>query len=454
MTSDRPEFKLPFSELLLQADLPIQKSLLKTLIGLLKVERSDTNIFNQKKMAQLYQVCKYLAQHSPHFQERLTSSGLEIGTISGKNILQSLEPLSRQAIQSANQTFFCKKTPASHGHIGTTSTSGSSGEPVVVRRSMINQLFWMAYTVREHLWFKRNFSLSLAIIRASDAKQPVENKNWGSPTAFLYRTGKSYSLPINTNLDNQLDWLVKVNPNYLLTYPTNLNALVDLLEKNQTKLSNLREIRTIGETLTPELISKVSNVLKIKVCDSYSSQEIGYIAQQCPEAGLYHIIDTVIVEVVDEFGRPCQQGEIGRIIVSDLINYASPLIRYDIGDFAEVGPDQCRCGRPSKTLKRIYGRERNMLIFPDGKRHWPLVGFQKYREIASIRQYQLIQRDRENIDVKLVVNETLDASKIEQLRRVIQTSLGYQFNLNFILLEEDIPRSHGGKFEEFICLAN
>lgn len=439
---------------LLELRTSTQKSLIQTLNILIKTEQMSRSSLKEKQLLHLSKVCKYSAENSTHFRERLILSDVNIDSATGEEILDQLKPLSRQAIQLAGQTFFSKSLPKNHGHVGSTTTSGSSGEPVVIQRSMINQLYWMAYTIREHLWFKRDFSLSLGIIRASSFHDAIENDNWGSPTALVYHTGKSFSLPINTDLDAQLDWLKKVSPHYLLTYPTNLEALIDLLDSGRIKLDQLKELRTIGETLTPQLILKAQKVLGLRICDSYSSQEIGYIAQQCPEAGLYHIADTVMVEVLDESGRHCSEGEIGKIIVSDLINYASPLIRYDIGDYAEVGPIQCSCGRPTRTLSRIFGRQRNMIIFPDGKRHWPLVGFSKYREIAPIRQYQLIQKDRENIDVKLVVDEKLNSSKLNKLRNVIQESLGYNFNLNFIILSENIPRSKGGKFEEFICEAN
>ena len=53
--------------------------------------------------------------------------------------------------------------------------------------------------------------------------------------------------------------------------------------------------------------------------------------------------ENLIVEIVDDKGAPCASGEIGRVIVTDLHNFATPLMRYDIGDYAEVAAP-CLCG--------------------------------------------------------------------------------------------------------------
>jgi phenylacetate-CoA ligase len=187
------------------------------------------------------------------------------------------------------------------------------------------------------------------------------------------------------------------------------------------------------------------------VVDLYSSQEVGIIAAQCPESGLYHVMsEGVIVEVLNENGMPCLPGQIGSVVVTDLHNFATPLVRYGIGDYAEVGP-ACPCGRGLPTLKRIVGRERNMVLKPDGGRHWPLLGAHDFQAVAPIRQYQAIQRSLELIEIRLVADTPLNVAQEQQLSTLIHQALGYPFRLQFVYFKDEIPRSPGGKFEEFIC---
>jgi phenylacetate-CoA ligase len=188
-----------------------------------------------------------------------------------------------------------------------------------------------------------------------------------------------------------------------------------------------------------------------RVEDNYSSQEVGNIAVECPSSGLYHVMaETLLVEVVDDAGQACSEGTVGRLLVSDLSNFATPLLRYEIGDYAEVGPP-CPCGRGLPTLRRIAGRERNLVVKPDGSRHWPQVGFARFREVAPIAQYQLVQESPLMIEVRLVCERALTPAEESGLRGVILGSLGYPFALRFSYFPERIPLAANGKHEEFIC---
>ena len=94
-----------------------------------------------------------------------------------------------------------------------------------------------------------------------------------------------------------------------------------------------------------------------------------------------------------------------------------------------------------------------MLLLPDGRRHWPLVGAHHFRDIAPIRQYQVIQRNREAIEVRLVSDSYLTQEQETRLKEIIHESLSYPFQLQFVYFSGEIPRGNGGKFEEFICKA-
>ncbi len=107
--------------------------------------------------------------------------------------------------------------------------------------------------------------------------------------------------------------------------------------------------------------------------------------------------------------------------------------------------------RDISGLARIAGRERNMLRLPDGTTHWPLVGFHRFRDIAPVRQYQLIQHTLQSVEVRLVCDRALTAEEQTQLGAVIKAALGNAFELRFAYFERDLPRAANGKFEEFVC---
>ncbi len=124
------------------------------------------------------------------------------------------------------------------------------------------------------------------------------------------------------------------------------------------------------------------------------------------------------MEILRPDNTPCAVGETGRVVVTDLHNYAMPLIRYDIGDYATPGP-RCACGRAHTTLSAIAGRERNLLRIGN-QRYWPLVGFHSFRDIAPIIQYQLLQHSEQLIEVRLVCATPLNSAQQQALTTVIQ----------------------------------
>lgn len=401
---------------------------------------------------QLDRVLAHCEKYSPQFQRRLERAKLKRDDLLSPEGLRRLPVLRRRELQSATD-LFCSELPAGHLPFFVTQTSGSTGEPVVVRRTVISQLDWSSMMLREHLWHRRDFLKPLCAIRANIAA-PTRRENWGQPVSLLFETGPSLGIPITTDIEDQIALIRGFEPDNLLVYPSNLRAIARTCAARGISLPGLRHIRTIGETLSPQLREEVKGIFDARIEDCYSSQEIGCIACECPNASLYHVMaETLIVEILDADDAPCREGQVGRVVVSDLHNFATPLIRYDIGDFAAPGPI-CSCGRGLPTLKRIYGRERNLILMPDGTRHWPLVGFDRFREIAPVIQYQLIQDGREAIELRLVTSRALSAVEERDLTAHIQASLGFAFALRFTYFDREIPAGPTGKFDEFVCAVN
>src|SRR5262249_34738987 len=143
-------------------------------------------------------------------------------------------------------------------------------------------------------------------------------------------------------------------------------------------------------------------------------------------------------------------GEVGRVVVTTLRNFAMPLLRYVIGDYAEVGA-LCDCGRGLPVLKRILGRSRNMMVTPDGQRYFPFFGATGFRRVAPLRQAQFVQIARDAIEMRVVAERPLTEDEEAALRARILATLPYPFRID-IAQVADIPRADSGKFEEFVSL--
>lgn len=410
----------------------------------------DRSEIEARQYRQLGLLAAHLAGHNPHFRARLDAAGLRAADIAAPAGLAALAPLTRQQAQIKDPSIFTPALPKGHGPTNKVNTSGSTGEPVIVHRTAINQLFWLGLTLRYHLWAEPDFRGRICAIRAN-LRNYGQHPDWGSPVSLFFDSGEGLILGIETDVGFQLDKILAFRPTSLVVYPSNLVALLDEMDARGVAVPELARCRTVGETIAEGLRERVAAV-GAALYDCYSSEEVGYIALQCPDSDMYHIMsETLIVEVVDEDGRPCREGETGRVLVTDIHNHATPVIRYQIGDHAEVGPP-CPCGRGLPTLRRILGRERNMIVKPDGTRHWPLTGYKRFRDIAPVSQYQFIQHAPDRIEVRLVTERPLVAAEEMGLKDAICAKLQYPFTLDLVYFEGRLPLGRNGKFEEFLRL--
>lgn len=397
---------------------------------------------------QLQLLLKHARQTTLYYREKFNFKDDDLT----EDYWKSIPIISRLDVQAKGDQLVSSNVPANHGKILRTQTSGSTGVPVKTFGTGLNQFFWRVFSLRDHIWHSRDFSAKHVFIRYMSnvpIGNGVELGDWGPITNSLFATGVAACMNIITDIETQAKWLVRQDPDYLLTYPTNVVALAVYFQAMGLQLPKLKEIRTLGEGMNDGIRDVCRTVFNVGVKDMYSAQEVGYIALQCPEYEHYHIqSESIRVEILDDEGNQCAPGQIGRVIVTPLHNFAMPLIRYEIGDYAEVG-ELCKCGRGLPVLKKIIGRQRNLLVTPDGKRYWPSFPASVWAEIAPIRQIQIIQKKTDLLEVKLAVSRELDMAERDKLIKVLQETFQYPFHI-IISICDKIERSKNGKYEDFI----
>jgi phenylacetate-CoA ligase len=424
--------------------------LLRAQDGLRRSERLPPEELERTQFRRLEKLLDHAVAHVPFYRERASRYALPRPW--DREMWQSLPIIDRAEVQEGGAAFRSLSLPPGHGPAVEIHTSGSTGRPLTGLTTEVTRFQWVALTLREHLWQERDFSLKLASIRPdrlAPGKVEVDFQDWGDPVARVYRTGRAALMTSSVPVPEQLNWLCRRQPGYLLSLPSNLRALAVESMARGAALADLRQVRAYGETLTDDTRRICREAWGVDVADVYSTQEAGYIAFQCT-AGSYHIqMESCLVEVLDEAGSPCSPGQAGRVVVTPLYNFAMPLIRYSILDYAETGAP-CPCGRTLPTLRRIVGRERNMARRPDGTIFWPSFPAEVWLGVAAVRQLQMVQTALDSIEVRLVVAGEFTADHQSALVTALTRTLNWPYRFTFRLMEE-IPRHPSGKFEDFIC---
>jgi phenylacetate-CoA ligase len=205
---------------------------------------------------------------------------------------------------------------------------------------------------------------------------------------------------------------------------------------------------TCGETLTPANQAVIERGFRARVVNHYSTLEILYIAQACPDhPALLHVnSERVIVRIVRDDGQPARPGESGRVVVTDLANYVMPFINYDLGDVAAAG-GPCPCGRGLPTLAVLEGRGTEVIRTP--ARTIPSAALGHFvagvcEATPFVWEYQAEQTALDRVTLRVVPTSRFSPDVAERLRSRFQAFLGPGLTATLEVVDR-IDREPSGK---------
>jgi phenylacetate-CoA ligase len=183
-------------------------------------------------------------------------------------------------------------------------------------------------------------------------------------------------------LDDYLQRIASYRPYHVRGLSAYLYVLaLHILEHKKTPPPIPGGLTPMGSSMTPRMRRVVEEAFRCRVHETYGSAEMASIAAECGrQNGLHPFQGLFYVEVIRQ-GKPAGNGETGRVLLTDLINYAMPLLRYDIGDAAVVREGRCPCGIAGPRID-VQGRiqdclpgEDGLVITPDQMMDWVLGAF-------------------------------------------------------------------------------
>lgn len=360
--------------------------------------------------------------------------------------------LTRQELQQAAPALAAIEVPETMGDIRLFTTSGSTGEPVVVRRNELAVLVPSYMRDRLYRWHNVDTNARIADINVNRAAVWPEGL-FDGPWSSAGPAGVRHNLAVFAPIEQQLDWLRRVRPRYLTTLAMNLFELAEAAGSSGREIGVEAAIAT-GSALLPYTRDLVAQNFGARVIETYGSQEVGLIAIPCPESGLLHVCaDHLIVEVLDDRGEPVAPGGTGRVALTALYNYATPLLRYQLGDLVETADAPCACGRTFPAIRRVIGRIRKALVFSDGTRVRPhaIIIAAGDADLLPAKQFQIVQVATERFEIRYVPSDPVREPNLEVIQRRFR-EMAHPLVEVSLLPVQAIPRAANGKYEDFIYL--
>lgn len=215
--------------------------------------------------------------------------------------------------------------------------------------------------------------------------------------------------------------LNRYRPHYLHGYPTFLEALAH--ERLQGRLSIDPEFVSLGsEPFSMTARKAIARAFpRAQFSETYGATECLAIANQCSAGRLHVNEDLCILEPVDRDGHPVPVGVASeKVFVTNLVNMAQPLLRYELTDSVTLRGDDCPCGSPMASI-RVEGRSDDTIFLADDKgqmsAHPPVPFEALFLGVAGLRQYQLVHERQNHLRVRFVPEP--EAEVAEVTRRVI-----------------------------------
>jgi phenylacetate-CoA ligase len=183
---------------------------------------------------------------------------------------------------------------------------------------------------------------------------------------------------------------------------------------------------------------KIQNRTGIRVHNCYGASELyGPSFLECEkQAGLHVWADICLIEILDENGDQCAEGERGEMVVTMLQKEAFPLFRYKIGDISALDWEKCECGRTHPRLMRISGRTDDMLVVR-GVNVFPSQIESVVGEIPFLSTFYHITLENENYMDDMVVEVEMNESSLTEdmvtlgkMSRLVEEKLKSVLNIN------------------------
>lgn len=385
---------------------------------------------------------KHAAQYVPHYRDLFRAQNIDPLTLTLENFSRRLPVLNKAELIAAPQRFHSEYFARNALPLF---TSGTSGSPLPVscaaEARAINYAFYRALLLRHGSDVReRSATFAGRLLVAENERNVFWRKDFYNGTLYL----SSYHITEST-LPGYIQALRRWQPVYIDSYPSAIALVADYINRHRIDHGlRLKFVLTSSETLTEQARDSISSAFQCPVVDQYGCTEMAVWASGNSD-GRYAVDGRyALVEFVPQPGTADSHA----VICTGLLNFAMPLIRYDIGDrvAGALSPDSTPFY--GQTFGSVLGRQDDMIVTSDGRN----IGRMDpaFKGLHGIKQAQIVQHTPTQIEVLVVPGEAADHNLVaSQLKTNIRerTSPDMDVTVRFV---EGIALTKSGKFKSVI----
>lgn len=355
--------------------------------------------------ARVRRLLPYAARTVPYYRELFRSLRLDPREIRGARDLARLPLLDRDALRRAPRRLLSESSEA-RGALAFL-TSGSTGAPLEVHHDRRSLLENIAYGERERAPV---IALSGGGFRPKELYVGYATSNFRKVTAFYAantRLPRPRREPISMTAPFEaiVAALDAARPDVLTAYGGFLDVFYRTVAARGVRVHAPKVVMYMGERLPAERRAWIEEELGARVLSRYCAVEAFKIGYFCEPGTGFHLHDDLChVRILRPDGSEAAPGETGEIVISNLVNRASVLLNYPMGDLASLSETPCACGRRQRLMSEVEGRLEDMLPLPSGESLHPRAIWAAFKDDRAVLQYQLIQHALDRFELRLVTD--------------------------------------------------
>ena len=403
--------------------------------------------------SQLSQLLRHAKATVPFYKTRLDVVFKKNGGIDWDR-WNEIPIVTRADLRDRRDEMLTTALPPGHGPTKTFHSSGSSGVPVSVEVTQLATVAKLAAIDRQlhvHGIDPRKTSAQPIHVNENGEffKEEFYYKN--SQQAKASSPNEAKEIVINRNLPvrRKLELLKTLGVSYLFDNPNS----AELLARANLEFDEgirLEAILCTGQELTADQKNLFRESFGARGHIIYSSKEGGFIGFECGNGPNFHVnTELVLLEIVTPENKPCEAGQMGRVLITPFFSTALPLVRYDQGDTAKyLSP--CNCKNNLPVLGSIVGRQDQFFQLPNGQRSITGVGTSFLIANLNALAFQLAQTAPLEMEVRYVPVDPIQEMKIEPIIFHLRNIIHPEMVVNFKPVEQ-IPLNAGGKQQRYVC---
>lgn len=407
------------------SDLANGQSVSKYLSYLMKSQYWTRQQLDDFQNSRLRELIKYAYEYVPFYHDIMVERGLTPKDIQTKADLIKL-PIINKEIMRREGTKRFTSTVMPKSKMIKRSSSGSTGQPFEYYATNLCYSVNLAANLRG--WYNFGWRLGDKYVKISQNPRKSRIKRLQDRISRnLYIATADLS---DSHMHEIMQQIESYRPVVIRSYPDPLYIMAQYRLAHKDEFTYCpKVITTTGNVLHDNIRRAIEDAFGCKVFDSYGSEGNSNVFECMTHHGYHSSEEYGITEIVDQDGNQILEGT-GRLITTDLWNYAHPFIRYDVQDMVELEKEPCPCGRAHLHIKKIHGRDNELLIAPSGRKY-TVHHFTVFFETTvtpelkdSIDQFQFVQHVDGTTTINIVVNNAFDDSVRAFLKQYWEKEFG------------------------------